>query len=111
MTSRRLEQQYLRLLHQVGVQPVEITLQELADKLSCTKRHMRTLLVQMQQAGWLIWQAEAGRGRRSHLQLLRNTHQLLMEKAEQLLDSGDFNEAIALLGEDKQLITPCCGPS
>ncbi|CNE28870.1 SgrR family transcriptional regulator [Yersinia kristensenii] len=106
MTSRRLEQQYLRLLNQVGVQPVETTLQELADKQSCTKRHMRTLLVQMQQAGWLIWQAEAGRGRRSHLQLLRNTHQLLIEKAEQLLDSGGFNEAIALLGEDKQLIIP-----
>ncbi|MGK4438015.1 SgrR family transcriptional regulator [Yersinia proxima] len=106
MVSRRLEQQYLRLLNQVGVQPVEITLQELADKLSCTKRHMRTLLVQMQQAGWLKWQAEAGRGRRSYLQLLRNTHQLLIEKAEQLLDSGGFNEAIALLGEDKQLITP-----
>ncbi len=106
MTSRRLEQQYLRLLNLVGVLAVDITLQELADKLSCTKRHMRTLLVQMQQAGWLIWQAEAGRGRRSHLQLLRNTHQLLIEKAEQLLDAGDFNEAIALLGEDKQLITP-----
>ncbi|WP_145537766.1 SgrR family transcriptional regulator [Yersinia kristensenii] len=106
MTSHRLEQQYLRLLNQVGVQPVEITLQELADKLSCTKRHMRTLLVQMQHAGWLIWQAEAGRGRRSHLQLLRNTHQLLIEKAEQLLDSGGFNQAIALLGEDKQLIIP-----
>ncbi|MGP2542649.1 SgrR family transcriptional regulator [Yersinia sp. 2541 StPb PI] len=106
MVSRRLEQQYLRLLGVVGVQQVTITLQELADKLSCTKRHMRTLLVKMQQAGWLIWQSEAGRGRRSHLQLLRNTHQLLIEKAEQLLDSGDFNEAIALLGEDKQLITP-----
>ncbi|CNE08961.1 ABC transporter substrate-binding protein [Yersinia mollaretii] len=106
MTSRRLEQQYLRLLNAVGVQSLAITLQELADKLSCTKRHMRTLLVQMQQAGWLTWQAEAGRGRRSHLQLLRNTHQLLIEKAEQLLDSGGFNEAIALLGEDKQLITP-----
>ncbi|AKP35152.1 SgrR family transcriptional regulator [Yersinia aleksiciae] len=106
MTSRRLEQQYLRLLNLVGVQPTSITLQELADKLSCTKRHMRTLLVQMQQAGWLVWQAEAGRGRRSHLQLLRNTHQLLIEKAEQLLDSGGFNEAIALLGEDKQLIAP-----
>ncbi|CQJ55477.1 SgrR family transcriptional regulator [Yersinia enterocolitica] len=106
MVSRRLEQQYLRLLNQVGVQPVEVTLQELADKLSCTKRHMRTLLVQMQQAGWLKWQAEAGRGRRSYLQLLRNTHQLLIEKAEQLLDSGGFNEAIALLGEDKQLIAP-----
>ncbi|MGE4799114.1 SgrR family transcriptional regulator [Yersinia hibernica] len=106
MPSRRLEQQYLRLLNIVGAQPVEITLQELADKLSCTKRHMRTLLVQMQQAGWLRWQAEAGRGRRSHLQLLRNTQQLLLEKAEQLLDAGDFNEAIALLGEDKQLISP-----
>ncbi|CNK86323.1 ABC transporter substrate-binding protein [Yersinia enterocolitica] len=106
MTSRRLEQQYLRLLNAVGVQSVAITLQELADKLNCTKRHMRTLLVQMQQAGWLTWQSEAGRGRRSQLQLLRNTHQLLIEKAEQLLDSGGFNEAIALLGEDKQLITP-----
>lgn len=106
MVSRRLEQQYLRLLNQVGVQPVEITLQELADKLCCTKRHMRTLLVQMQQASWLKWQAEPGRGRRSYLQLLRNTHQLLIEKAEELLDSGGFNEAIALLGEDKQLITP-----
>lgn len=51
MVSRRLEQQYLRLLGVVGVQQVTITLQELADKLSCTKRHMRTLLVKMQQAG------------------------------------------------------------
>lgn len=60
MVSRRLEQQYLRLLNQVGVQPVEVTLQELADKLSCTKRHMRTLLVQMQQAGWLRCNRLAG---------------------------------------------------
>ncbi len=56
MTSRRLEQQYLRLLNLVGVQPVAITLQQLADQLSCTERHMRTLLVQMQQAGWFDFQ-------------------------------------------------------
>lgn len=41
MTSRRLEQQYLRLLNQVGVQPVEITLQELADKRGRRRGHNR----------------------------------------------------------------------
>ena len=56
---------------------VTITLQELADQLCCTRRHMRNVLVQMQASGWLRWQPETGRGHRSRLQLLRNEQQLL----------------------------------
>ena len=106
MSGRRLEQQYRKLLQRFGCQPVTTTLQELADQLCCTRRHMRNVLVQMQDAGWITWQAEAGRGHRSRLQLLRNEQQLLSDKAEQLLESGSFGEAINLLGDEKQLIAP-----
>ncbi|MDD2843246.1 MAG: SgrR family transcriptional regulator, partial [Tolumonas sp.] len=106
MSGRRLEQQYLKLLNQFGLLEVTTTLQELADQLCCTRRHMRSLLTQMHSLGWINWQAEPGRGRRSYLQLLRNEHQLLSDKADKLLDAGCFSEAIELLGEEKQLIAP-----
>ncbi len=106
MSGRRLEQQYLKLLGYFGLLEVTTTLQELADQLCCTRRHMRSLLTQMHSLGWINWQAEPGRGRRSCLQLLRNEHQLLSDKADKLLDAGCFSEAIELLGEEKQLIAP-----
>jgi SgrR family transcriptional regulator len=105
MASRRLEQQYLRLLDVFPAQSGSTTLQELADKLHCSKRHMRSLLVQMQALGWVDWLSVAGRGHRSRLTLLRNAHQLLVEKADKLIGEGSFDEAISLLGEEKQLVT------
>ncbi|HEY5715355.1 MAG TPA: SgrR family transcriptional regulator [Psychromonas sp.] len=106
MHSQRLEQQYLKLLHRHGFQPLDTTLQELADQLYCSKRHMRNLLLKMQQEGWISWQAESGRGKRSALQLLKNEQQLLSDKADQLLESGRFADALRLLGEEKYLIAP-----
>ncbi|HHG8772936.1 TPA: SgrR family transcriptional regulator [Raoultella planticola] len=105
MIGRRLEQQYLRLLDFFPTRSISVTLQELADKLHCSKRHMRSLLVQMQTLGWIDWHSVAGRGHRSQLNLLRNAHQLLVEKAGKLIDEGSFDEAIGLLGEQKQLVT------
>lgn len=104
MPGRRLEQQYLRLLASLAPGDNPITLQQLADTLCCSKRHMRALLVQMQAAGWLEWQATAGRGHKARLRLLCNQQQLLMIKAEQLVKSGDLNGAITLLDAEKQLI-------
>jgi MarR-like DNA-binding transcriptional regulator SgrR of sgrS sRNA len=105
MTARRLEQQYLRLLELFPAQTASLTLQQLADNLHCSKRHMRSLLVQMQALGWIDWQAVAGRGHRSRLGLLKNAHQMLVAKADKLLDQGSYDEAINLLGEEKQLVT------
>jgi MarR-like DNA-binding transcriptional regulator SgrR of sgrS sRNA len=67
---------------------------------------MRALLVQMQSAGWLAWQASPGRGHQAQLRLFRNEHQLLVAKADHLLNAGDFSGALELLGDEKQLITP-----
>ncbi|XAW89886.1 SgrR family transcriptional regulator [Vibrio sp. CDRSL-10 TSBA] len=106
MASNRLEQQYLKLLNHFGESSVSVTLQELSDCLFCTKRHMRNLLLQMQESGWIDWQGEFGRGKRSTLTLLSNKNQLLSRKAENLIDKGRFNEAIDLLGTNKHLVAP-----
>ena len=49
MPSGRLQQQFIRLWQCCEGQSQETTLNELADLLSCSRRHMRTLLNTMQQ--------------------------------------------------------------
>lgn len=104
MTTRQTELKYRKLLQLYGDKPVSVTLQELADALFCTRRHMRSLLLQMQEAGWISWASRPGRGHRSQLHLRRTADQLLSEKAEHLLDEGLVDEAIHLLGQDKRLV-------
>ncbi|GAA0500595.1 SgrR family transcriptional regulator [Tatumella terrea] len=104
MSFPRLEQHYRRLLAFYPQREVTLTLGELADKLCCSKRHMRGLLLRMQQAGWLNWQPSAGRGHQSELVLYYSEAQLLLRKAEQLLDEGDIRSAVGLLGDQQQLV-------
>lgn len=44
MSARRLEYHYLKLHRCYADTPVETTLQALAERLSCTRRHVRSLL-------------------------------------------------------------------
>ncbi|PKE32818.1 SgrR family transcriptional regulator [Rahnella sp. AA] len=104
MNGRRLEQHYRRLLALYPQRDAITTLQVLADALCCSKRHMRAMLVKMQEAGWLEWHASPGRGHKARLILLSNEHQLLLGKAEHLLDIGDLSGAASLLGNEKNLV-------
>ncbi len=69
MSSGRLQQQFIRLWQCCDGKSQETTLNELAEMLSCSRRHMRTLLNMMESRGWLT-EAEAGRGKRSRLTFL-----------------------------------------
>lgn len=89
---------YRCLLQAFGTQPVAVTLQQLADLCCCTRRHLRTVLGQLQQQGWISWQASAGRGKRASLQCLREEAALQRWQAEQLLMKGQVEEAMALTG-------------
>ena len=70
MSSGRLQQQFIRLWQCCDGKSQETTLNALAEMLSCSRRHMRTLLNMMEARGWLTWEAEAGRGKRSRLTFL-----------------------------------------
>ena len=105
MNIQRLEQHYQKLIGLFPQRDVFITLQELADLLYCSKRHMRTLIIHMQQAGWLTWQSQPGRGHKARLTLHCTSQMLMLAKAERLLSRNDMDGALAVLGDDRQYLT------
>ncbi|ALB61637.1 SgrR, sugar-phosphate stress, transcriptional activator of SgrS small RNA [Cronobacter condimenti 1330] len=99
MPSGRLQQQFIRLWQCCDGQPQETTLNELADLLNCSRRHMRTLLNAMQARGWLTWDAEAGRGKRSRLRFLYTGLALQQQRAEDLLEQDRVDQLVQIVGD------------
>lgn len=103
MSSPRLQQQFIRLWQSCNGQPQDTTLNELSALLNCSRRHMRTLLNAMQEKGWLNWQAEAGRGKRSRLTFLYTGLALQKARAEDLLEQDRIDQLVQLVG-DKEAV-------
>ncbi|NBC98629.1 HTH-type transcriptional regulator SgrR [Atlantibacter hermannii] len=99
MSSARLQQQFIRLWQCCDGKPQETTLNELAELLNCSRRHMRTLLNAMQQKGWLTWDAEAGRGKRSKLTFLYTGLALQQQRAEDLLEQDRIDQLVQIVGD------------
>ena len=99
MASGRLQQQFIRLWQCCEGQTQDTTLSELAELLNCSRRHMRTLLNTMQQQGWLNWEAEAGRGKRSRLTFLYTGLALQQQRAEDLLEQDRIEQLVQLVGD------------
>lgn len=108
MPSGRLQQQFIRLWQCCEGRSQETTLNELADLLSCSRRHMRTLLNTMQQQGWLNWEAEAGRGKRSRLTFLYTGLALQQQRAEDLLEQDRIDQLVQLVGTKRQYARCWC---
>ncbi|HEM8291783.1 MULTISPECIES: HTH-type transcriptional regulator SgrR [Providencia] len=103
MSNTRLQTQFVRLWQHFQGHDSETTLQDIADILFCSRRHVRTLLNNMQGHGWLSWQAESGRGKRSTLIFHVNGLELQQAQAEQLLKEESIEKLVALVG-DKETI-------
>lgn len=102
--------QYQRLYQFAGDVPVSATVAELAAIICCSDRHVRTLLGQLQEAGWIRWQASAGRGRRGSLRCLLPVSQLRRQLMEHLLREGNHQGALRLAARDPAQLTPICSP-
>jgi len=103
MPTPRLQQHFIRLWQQRQGQSSSTTLQELALGLNCSRRHMRSLLNDMQQQGWLTWHAEAGRAKRSHLEFHYTSLMLQQQRAETLLEHDNIDQLVQLVGDKKQV--------
>lgn len=88
--------QYQRLWQPSDGAPQEVTIAELAARCFCSDRHMRTLLRQAQEAGWLRWEARSGRGKRGVLTFLISPVTLRNEMMEQALNKGQQHNALEL---------------
>ena len=98
MSTSRLQQHFIRLWQACEGQTQETTLEELAQQLNCSRRHMRTLLNGMQAQGWLQWQAEVGRGKRSQLTFIYTGLALQQQRAEDLLEQDSIEQLVQIVG-------------
>lgn len=103
MTSPRLQQQFIRLWQSCHGEETETTLQALSEILNCSRRHMRSLLNAMQELGWLAWDAEAGRGKRSRLTFLYTGLALQQQRAEELVEQDKVDQLVQLVGDKTQV--------
>lgn len=99
MSSSRLQQLFIRLWQACQGQEQSTTLEELAGKMNCSRRHMRTLLNAMQNEGWLCWERAVGRAKRSRLSFLCTGLALQQQRAEELLEQESLEQLVRILGD------------
>ncbi|WP_322907011.1 ABC transporter substrate-binding protein [Paenibacillus sp. SGZ-1009] len=96
----KLHRQFL-LLHRQFANPEgrSVTLGEIADVLERTHRSALTIIGNMRQAGWIDWQAQRGRGKRSLLRFLVTAEQIALESMMQTIRRGDIRTSIEQIRE------------
>ncbi|EOV9699194.1 SgrR family transcriptional regulator [Cronobacter sakazakii] len=87
--------QFQRLWQPSEGAPQAVTISELAARCFCSERHMRTLLRQLEQHGWLRWRAQSGRGKRGELIFLVSPHTVRASMMETVLSQGQTHNALA----------------
>lgn len=88
--------QYQRLWQPSEGAPQQVTIAELASRCFCSERHVRTLLRQAQEAGWLNWHAQSGRGKRGELRFYVSPESLRNTMMEEALKHGQQHNALEL---------------
>ena len=105
--------QYQRLWQPSAGKPQTVTVRELADRCFCSERHVRTLLRQAQEAGWLEWQAPSGPGKRGQLRFLVTPESLTNAMMEKALETGKQHDVLEMAplapGELRPLSPPFMG--
>lgn len=105
--------QYQRLWQPSEGAPQQVTIAELASRCFCSERHVRTLLRQAQEAGWLNWHAQPGRGKRGELRFYVSPESLRNTMMEEALKHGQQHNALELAQlapeELRELLHPFLG--
>ncbi|QLR44348.1 SgrR family transcriptional regulator [Enterobacter sp. RHBSTW-00994] len=105
--------QYQRLSQHYGAEPTLTTIAEVAEVALCSERHARPLLRQLAQSGWLLWDAQPGRGHRATLHCKASTSELSAPLMHACLEKGDYQSALQLADGNPaslhHIITPFLG--
>ncbi|KAB7898093.1 SgrR family transcriptional regulator [Rouxiella sp. S1S-2] len=102
--------QYQRLYDKTGLETQAVTVASLAVIFFCSERHTRTLLTQFQEAGWISWSSQAGRGKRAQISCLKTPESLRESYLLKLLNEGEHSAALQLTQLDPQHLNSLLAP-
>ncbi|SFK82030.1 DNA-binding transcriptional regulator SgrR of sgrS sRNA, contains a MarR-type HTH domain and a solute-binding domain [Paenibacillus sp. 1_12] len=91
---------YLRLreffAHAVK-EPIEVSLEQLAEVLCCTPRNVKLILKQCLELGWIEWQPGRGRGNRSKLTFNIESNNIMLASVQTKIEKGQYSQAMDLM--------------
>jgi SgrR family transcriptional regulator len=91
---------YLKLREFCGYaenEPVEVSLEQLAEVLCCTPRNVKLIVKQCQELGWIEWQPGRGRGNRSIIIFKMGSENVIRSWAQTKIDKGQYAQAMELM--------------
>lgn len=86
----KLHNQYLKLhARHAGTGPeTDVTLDELAETLACTRRGALNIIGKLRERGWIVWTPQRGRGKRSSLRFLALPEEIALQSMLQAMEGG-----------------------
>lgn len=91
----KLHHYYLRLHSHLGQgAEIPVTLDELSRTLGCTHRNALNIVTSMAKQGWIHWQPQRGRGRRSLLQLIAPPEEIAAESMLAAISRKEVHQAL-----------------
>ncbi|WP_223066198.1 ABC transporter substrate-binding protein [Paenibacillus caui] len=82
-----------------GMNPLPVTIDKLAEWLSCTPRNVKIILRRLEEMKLIEWEAGRGRGHVSRLTFLRSPDDVLTACFEEFLAQRRIKEAIDFIGD------------
>ncbi|PMK02453.1 SgrR family transcriptional regulator [Vibrio sp. 10N.261.55.A7] len=101
MSDLNLLRYYARLTPMGVGEEIKTALVDVSESLFTSLRHARNLLNQMHDLGWLKWEPQSGRNKRSSLILNIELESLKRQLAAQRVVAGKFEKALEILDNDK----------
>ncbi|NMI04361.1 hypothetical protein HF638_10260 [Paenibacillus sp. SZ31] len=86
----------LNFLHVHEKQEVHTTVGELADHLCCTMRNMNLIMNKFKENGWVMWNPQRGRGKKSILVFCVPLLEVARERFDHLLNGNRIEDAYEL---------------
>ncbi|MEK3882297.1 ABC transporter substrate-binding protein [Paenibacillus sp. PL2-23] len=80
-------------------QPIEVSLDQLADIWFCTQRNVKLIVHKLQEEGFIVWMAGRGRGNRSRMTFLIPKEKKLLELAQLYASKGEYKQAFEAIDQ------------
>ncbi len=96
------QENYIKLfleLDSIENEKLEISIEEVSKILYCTPRNSRIIIKKLSELNYINWQGGKGRGNKSKIVFKEDPHDLLMNKAIELVKKGKLTRAQNLMNE------------
>jgi SgrR family transcriptional regulator len=101
----KIDHHYFTLYSVWGPTSREVFISDIAEKLTCSDRHAKSVIKQMTEKQWINWEPSPGRGKASRLTFLLKPNEVEEENVRSWIEQGDIVRALKWMENQAELET------